>query len=405
LSDRLIRAIKEALNRKRALYLAAAEKYKRTSGETFEIFVRHDLADHVRETLKNEPEFRDQPEKMIRSGGGGPNLEYFAPQTLLKWSEIIGAAKAVRRFKNALKKTKAPGFHVAALSAPKIDREIRLSNDVALVPFNLLPNSPQKERLWQRQFMREFGILQPPSAALVLRTWIDPLFYSAHGEPLVSADATSSPFEKLEHTRLCLTLIGPCAPIRLSGWFQFKDDTLNELSMAGNTSYPSPPEWAPLMIPKPEGFDAKKAQATVRGFSQLKGHDRDKVRRALERLLQTMCRRLPGDAAIDLSIALEALVGDVGAAGEHTWKVGMRSALLAGENLDVRKEVRDVIKGVYKIRSQVMHDGVVAKNMEHKAIDLVHKGILKTTSILTNVIKRGGLPLSWSDFELNNGKY
>jgi hypothetical protein len=151
-------------------------------------------------------------------------------------------------------------------------------------------------------------------------------------------------------------------------------------------------------------FEPRRARNIITKFFSLERHDRERVKRALERFVQARSRRLPGDAAIDLSIALESLVGDIGSPGEHTWKIGFRSALLSEKQLGPRCKVRSVIKNVYNIRSEVMHDGIISRKHKKDAVKYVQEGILSCARVISNVISRGGLPRDWSAFELSGGK-
>src|SRR4051812_40788080 len=76
----------------------------------------------------------------------------------------------------------------------------------------------------------------------------------------------------------------------------------------------------------------------------LTGPFRDRITLALDRLNQGMRRRFPGDKAMDIAIALEALLSDTGAQTEVTYRLALRSALLLGGNLVERKKNRTLTK-------------------------------------------------------------
>lgn len=117
-----------------------------------------------------------------------------------------------------------------------------------------------------------------------------------------------------------------------------------------------------------------------------------------------MCERLPGDAAIDLSIVFETLTTDAGGQGEHTWKVGLRSALLLGGNLDEQEKTRRTVKAIYDFRSKVVHQGHLPNNKLSAATSAVKDGTAICAQIIERVIRRGRLPRDWSRFELSSGK-
>lgn len=400
MSSILTSAIREALDPASQLSKQARQKYADKTPEARELLIRHELVQHVQAALQAEPNLIKSG-AMIRSGGGGASLTLTAPSVLLRWAQEMGANKAERRFRAILRINKGSGAYVAALSDPNIGDRIRLGRGLDLIPIGQLADSPQKQRLLQRQYNFEFGYSPPATCALLFRRKIDPLLYSESKELFSSPPF---PFEEALTTRLCLSLVGPCAPIQLSAWFQFDDPEINALSMAGSMSYPSPQEAVHFAPVQTRAFDARLARFILTRFRQLENHDRQKSTRAAERLLQSMCRRLPGDAAIDLSIALESLLGDTGAAGEHIWKISLRAALLSEQKPDERRAARQLIKRIYDIRSHVMHDGLISKKHEKDAKERIIDGIAQTAKTIASAIKRGGIPKDWSQFELSGGK-
>jgi Apea-like HEPN len=170
----------------------------------------------------------------------------------------------------------------------------------------------------------------------------------------------------------------------------------------GGASYPSALYRANFNVPVAEQFDGRKAATLTNRFFALPKTTREIVTRAMERLDKAMCDPLPGDAAIDLSIALEVLTTDPGGQGEHTWKVGLRSALLLGGNLENREKTRRTVKEIYDYRSKVVHTGHIPANRVATATTAVSDSILVCAQIIESV-RRGRLPPDWSKFELSGG--
>jgi len=239
----------------------------------------------------------------------------------------------------------------------------------------------------------------------VAHATISPVFFSGE-TPNDSKDSVRR-IERFRDIILCLALLGPTAVVRLDGWFQYNDEALNDLSQAGSfSSFSIDGALQPSYLRAPPNeVEVVTAKSLVRAYFKLRGHSLDKVRRSLDRLNQAMRRLSPGDAAIDLSIALEALITD-GGHGEHTWKVGLRSALLSGGDLKTREETRRIIKEIYNLRSPVMHEGYIKKAKEAEAPELIKQGIARCASVISQVIRRGHVPKDneWSEFELSGGK-
>jgi hypothetical protein len=403
MSKQLLRALQETARPDGPAYIATSQKHADKTDEAREFYVRQDLIKHIGDALDRETFSQRRAKMMLRHGAGGISFSMSAARILYRWFQEEGAIGSVRRIKAICRKEQAEGIHIVALTAPTIDKLVRLTPRINLLPFEDLPESPQRDRIWQRQFNFDFGMTPPPVAALVAPTTIKPLFYSDN-EDVIEAEKLSDQFADFESVRHCLALLGPTAPLRVSGWFQFTDKALNELSGASSVSYPSLPASMPSQLASMPPFEPRRARNIITKFFSLERHDRERVKRALERFVQARSRRLPGDAAIDLSIALESLVGDIGSPGEHTWKIGFRSALLSEKQLGPRCKVRSVIKNVYNIRSEVMHDGIISRKHKKDAVKYVQEGILSCARVISNVISRGGLPRDWSAFELSGGK-
>jgi hypothetical protein len=116
-----------------------------------------------------------------------------------------------------------------------------------------------------------------------------------------------------------------------------------------------------------------------------------------------MRRHSAGDVAVEISIALDALLGDP--EGELTWKVGLRAALLAGGKKPDRKVRRSIVSAIYALRSTVVHTGRVPPEQKTKGLgklkvdDLSQRGLVVAAEIIRAAIMRGALP-DWFDEEL-----
>ena len=85
-------------------------------------------------------------------------------------------------------------------------------------------------------------------------------------------------------------------------------------------------------------FDLDRAIRLFKSYDNVVEGDRARIRLALDRFDRAMRRQYPGDAALELAIALESLLGD--SSTELTWKVSLRSALLAGGTKSERRDLR-----------------------------------------------------------------
>jgi hypothetical protein len=124
---------------------------------------------------------------------------------------------------------------------------------------------------------------------------------------------------------------------------------------------------------------------------------------AVDRFDRALSRRDPGDAAVELSTALETLLGD--GAGELVWKVGLRAALVGRGTLEQRKRIRAVVHAVYDLRSTVVHTGRTPEKSKLKTgaampvSELIKEAFSVVSLVSRNSLNAAGTP-NWFEAEL-----
>jgi len=147
------------------------------------------------------------------------------------------------------------------------------------------------------------------------------------------------------------------------------------------------------------------AREVVSGFLAVDGTLRARLRVSLQRLNQSIRRLSAGDKAMELSIALEALLAE--GATENTYKVGLRAALLAGGDHQQRVQNRATVSAVYELRSAVVHKGLAPDTVKVKrkghiaSTTVVGEAAAVTATVIRRVISARTLP-DWYDLELQN---
>ncbi|MBI2266132.1 MAG: hypothetical protein HYU64_13320 [Armatimonadetes bacterium] len=132
---------------------------------------------------------------------------------------------------------------------------------------------------------------------------------------------------------------------------------------------------------------------------------KSRARTAMQRLGQARLRRGPADTALEVAIALEALLVD--SPGEHTFKIGLRAALLVSNDLEQRRRSRAIIEAMYKIRSSLMHSGQSSDTCkvrgygDLKTTEIVSEAMGITASVIQRVIGFG-TTLDWGAIELSS---
>jgi hypothetical protein len=244
---------------------------------------------------------------------------------------------------------------------------------------------------------------QRPTAALTARKVVDSLFID--GEELEQLRPEPDPLPNmLDDVRLCLNAIGPhpiLGPVR---WYQFDDPGLNVSAEGAILGMPL--EILPSWLSSPPALDTHTAQTLASKFLALPVKVRSRVTIALQRIVQAMLRREPGDKAADLSIALEALLSDQPA--EHTWKVSTRAAVVTGWDLRSMLDRRNVISATYQMRSSLVHSAGASQNVrvpgrgQQSASSVCEEATRICAAVIRAIIERGGIP-SWPEFDVSGG--
>ena len=302
-----------------------------------------------------------------------------------------------------LKRDKAVVYKVMPLWGLKPEMEIELRPDIKLIPFTKLRASHFKDRL-ERPYPSvntpSFA-WSPPTAAVLLETNITPLFYKSEDPKLPPFDSTTFPL--LQELRRILSLVSPCAIMAGEQWSEFQEPDLAELGFASGGLMSSPTEIQPIQLRTYGPFDADRAVQMVQGYFALAGQTHDRLRLAVARFDQSMRRHEMGDAAVELAIALDALLGD--GQGELVSKISLRSALLAGSTKLSRLEIRSIVTAIYDVRSRVVHTGKAPTNQKVrgreplKIDDLIAQGTVIAANIIAAAIRRGDLP-DWFEEEV-----
>ena len=256
-------------------------------------------------------------------------------------------------------------------------------------------------------YQHPFFTRKPPTAALVAKTEVRPFLIDASQEENSPDNCVFQVIPPLDDIRLCLALEDPSIIIPGLGWFQYVDPDLEAAIIPMSGGY-SNQEVLPFGLLEDSLVSATDVQAIVRAYMALEQENiKKKIRIALERLHQALIRIDPADRTLELSIALEALL--ITSAGEHTFKLSYRAALLVSEKVEERIETRAMIEAAYGIRSALMHKGHVepvfkVKGQGKKPVEEVASRAAKITAlVIKRIIMEGGFP-EWNRFELSDGR-
>jgi hypothetical protein len=369
-----------------------------------------DCAKGVSEVLKAQAEFAAPLMINWMNGMSGFHADMVGPLLLGEARRRGSAKSAVQWLQKVLGTEKGTGIAVQTLWGLSPAQHIQLLDDVELMPFNSLPASRQKELLSKSEWPGGLRLLtpmyawHPPSAALVVRRDVVPYLVDAKGAEDFKTNESADLYSRFTDIRLCLALSGPTTIVPGPAWFHYLDPDL-EVAVIGVGTLSSHQEILPMHFPPNTDFDPSEAGKLVSAFMKLEPWLETRIRTAMERLHQSLIRRSPADKSLELAIALETLL--VNSAGEHTFKIALRAALMTADSVDERSRNRAIIEAAYGMRSALMHSGQSPKDCKVRghgtetAVEVVAEAARITARVIRRVLAEGRLP-DWSRFELSN---
>jgi hypothetical protein len=279
--------------------------------------------------------------------------------------------------------------------------------DIQLLAFSSLPPSRQKEALSEPPLGSISRLSTPPfawkepCAAFARPVTIQPLLVDTNVN--LQLEETQLFSALVADARLCLSASGPAAIVPGPGWFQFTDPDL-ELARLGAGAHFTHQEITPLTLGNAGQVNSVHASDLFCRFLALDSSYQNRVRTAMQRLGLACLRRAPADSALELAIALEALLVDT--PGEHTFKLAFRAAILTGTDLESRRRTRSIIEAMYKMRSSLMHSGQCSETVKvrgfanARSTEVIAEASRITAMVIHRMIDEGNPP-DWNTLELS----
>jgi hypothetical protein len=103
------------------------------------------------------------------------------------------------------------------------------------------------------------------------------------------------------------------------------------------------------------------------------------------------------DRAIDLGIALEALLLHDSDNAELSYRLRLRGARLLDGDLAARRSTKQLLNDIYKLRSKAVHTGMIPERQED--LDRLKEGISVCARLINIVIENGG-KIDFDELEL-----
>lgn len=330
-------------------------------------------------------------------------IGYVAKWLVRQAYDGIGIDKALIRVKNLALTNTAKARIVIAIHGLQLDKAINLCPGFRLVPFGSLPKSSSKAALLRSP--REPGAFVPagvwfgPDVALIHEYDICPVFIGDENDQEIQERPVD--MQCLMDIVSCLTVAGINAPLPLAYWHEFCPD----YPVIDLSRIPTLIGHNVLTASRIHGFkyyfDDCLANEIVDSFTALSVSTRDSLRVPLQRLNLALRRSALVDVAIELRIALEAiLLSKNKGSGELKYRMQCRAARLLGNNLATRKEIFDSVKEVYDLCSGAVHTGQLGKKI-NKLKNTIWDGVELCCKLIRKIIERGEIP-DWSKIEMGD---
>jgi hypothetical protein len=314
------------------------------------------LADKIAVVLSNIRELRPLSDGSIRdspSSSSSVNLLRVS-NWLLAQTRFRPASEVVGQLKAFLSENSAPMSEIFALWGLNPKSPIKLTNDVTLVHIDsLVPSLPKDQMTGIRQRIEgPFDTLfRLQCTAALKRDFLHtPIMLKEALTPDKRA-AMQEATAKMEQVAKCLCLISETSVCKLAQWYESPQRTPIIQSVGG---------WGGQEIEHifqfaadPVDYDEPLAQSIVQRFLGLTDGERQKLDIPLSRLNTALRSSDAGDTALDLGIAIEALLG--ASDTDISYKVRQRATYLLSGTPGEKRKTFDYLKMLYALRSKVAH--------------------------------------------------
>jgi hypothetical protein len=374
--------------------------------EHVEGFMYHDLSKKIQEELESLPFYQDYEGCFVNTENGEYGFHPFmvAPD-LVHIAFKRGVKAALSYFSKMTRLPYADGYSTILLLGIDLENSFEIYPGVTIVRIENLPSSNAKghyvgdESKWH--FNNPYSsFISAPKCALVRKMRIEPLTYLAGNDPENKKPLESD--ELFKEIALLLTLVGPSPILTSVHWFEFDDQDLQGAKQGGSGWHNY--EIFPIILPKSLPVANESICSSISSYYKMSdSKTKERINVSLERLSTALRRRSSGDAALELSIALETIFAED--YGENTFKIGLRAALLISNEIEQRKRVRSVISALYKQRSQLVHRGVNSETAKIKGFEpvssneLIKESAIYVSRAIVKVLEIGSIP-DWNEYEL-----
>jgi hypothetical protein len=257
------------------------------------------------------------------------------------------------------------GFEIVLLSGVAVKESLSLHGGICLTPIEVLPDRLPGYSLSQltearcklaalasfdTPFTYTFHCLLP-SAALVRPMKFRPQTWDSGNPPKIKSEDPP-----LDDLCWCFAALESCWP-QPHTWYSVLADSVPAADLLGMGSLQPQPHYALGDAPPPlQEEDRARAQSIFQRFNALEPKRREPLLPALEWLSLAKRRARVEQRFVDLAIVLESLFTRR-RERPKSWNIQTRASERLGANEEERCKIKDLIKELYDIRSDIVHGG------------------------------------------------
>jgi Apea-like HEPN len=342
------------------------------------------------------------------TGGGSVIQEHMLPCVLvgaaLEGKDTEEQLATARRF--AASRTSTVDTF-ALLAGVNVAHVVTLQEGLELIPWSQVPEGRGKE--WFRDAsdparvplgtFRQFAVR--PTLAIRHRARNRQVLFASYEEACPSGEdvrlaETKAQYELTADVVRCITASAVWPIALLGNWSQLDDEFGDRL---GGSSYHYSNSLFDMSVARTatDPLDRDKTARLFGQYAALDGEDKDVLRIGLDRLGVALRESALTDKAIDLGIALEAILlhgKDRIEQGEHKYRAAMRGATFLGGSRDERTAVFNLLKDAYDLRSSAVHTGRLVKKKIRgmSAAEILSAAAAKCAALAGKLIERGSFP-------------
>lgn len=318
----------------------------------------------------------------------GTQSSAFGHEPLAMWlmrrAKQVGAKVAYHELTEYAENETFDAYEVAILAGVSVGQPTDIGNGVHIYPAAEVPILSLMQMIEDIKYSSLF-LSERPGAFLIKRF--------AHKRLHIAGDERNptpfvfGPAEDLRDAHLCMSVGGLVGPQIIAYGTQVGDKTPNPGGLG----------WA-LPMHRSVGISKNINQNLLdqikqihEAFSVLPEEVKHKLRIPMERINNYAALKDPVDKAIELGVALEALFLEDNNRSELRYQFSLRAATLLGTDAGSRHEIFDLMKTMYDLRSQAVHNGRIPKKLAEKAPDLMEKVAPLATKAVKYMIEEQGV--------------